>query len=263
MLIWIMQSLLLTTVLPLVAMSGSDLESVSHMSYDVTAEVRRLKVLTANIGAGDAYFYASSEVQDAFQTVISYLTLPRTHPPLLSLDLHLRSQQQDYNSPSNHSINNSGNSTGQSISLQIPFSSFDTPSPLNSTPSVRYNVKINRKTTLDRLYIYHHPTDLVEYPETSKFGFIGHLFVVDLEDWRNPARNFAYSQGEPRGTTGKRTMTCSVLLDKDGNEVPCYVSHATCAYQFSLLKEKKNLSISRPRYQSLPILRYKNGSHST
>ena len=27
--------------------------------------------------------------------------------------------------------------------------------------------------------------------------------------------------------------------------------------------KKKNLNISRPRYQSLPILRYKNGSHST
>ena len=195
--------------------------------------------------------------------MVSYLTLPCTCPPSLSLDLHLWSQQQDNNSPSSHSINNSGNSTGQSISLQIPFSSFDSPSPLNSTPSVWYNIKINRKTTLDRLYSYHHPTDLVEYPQTSKFGFIGHLFVVDLEDWHNPAWNFAYSQGEPQGTTGKQVMTCSVLLGKDGNKVPCYVSHATCVYQFFFFERKKNLSISRPRYQSLPIIQYENGLHST
>ena len=210
------------------------------MSHDITSQVGQLKVLMANIGVGDDYFYMSSEVKDTFQTIISYLTLPCTCPPLLSLDLCLQSQQQDYNSPSNHS-NNSGNSTSQLISLQIPFSSFDSLSSLNSMPSVQYNIKINCKTKLDRLYTYHHPTDIVEYPEISKFRFIRHFFVVDLEDWHNPAWNFTYSQGEPRGKTGKQTMNCSVLLDKDGNKVPCYVSHATCAFQFFFFFKEKEI----------------------
>ena len=50
------------TVFPLVAMSDSDLESVSHVLHDITLQVGQLKVLMANIGVGDTYFYVSSEV---------------------------------------------------------------------------------------------------------------------------------------------------------------------------------------------------------
>ncbi|KAJ7257624.1 hypothetical protein C8J57DRAFT_1074290 [Mycena rebaudengoi] len=45
--------------------------------------------------------------------------------------------------------------------------------------------------------------------------------------WFNPARNFVYSQGEPRGSTGKNLVFCDVLVDSRGNKVACKESHST------------------------------------
>ncbi|KAJ7122723.1 hypothetical protein C8R46DRAFT_1238174 [Mycena filopes] len=48
----------------------------------------------------------------------------------------------------------------------------ETPPPLQN---IRYNVKINTRTTLEKLYTHDIDT-LVEFPETSVSGSIGHLF---------------------------------------------------------------------------------------
>lgn len=92
----------------------------------------------------------------------------------------------------------------------------------------RYNVKINARTTLDVLYTYGLGASL-EYPETSKVGPIGHLFRIDLNSPHvSPARSFLYSQGEPRGSSGKKAVTCDVLVNGKGEKVLCKESHSTC-----------------------------------
>ncbi|KAF8200102.1 hypothetical protein BJ912DRAFT_898089 [Pholiota molesta] len=54
---------------------------------------------------------------------------------------------------------------------------------------------------------------------------------ADSVNWFNPARNFAYSQGSPNGSSGLKTVTCALLTDEDGNEVPCKESHSTsCSF---------------------------------
>ncbi|KAJ6474456.1 hypothetical protein C8R47DRAFT_709767 [Mycena vitilis] len=90
-------------------------------------------------------------------------------------------------------------------------------------------VKLNRETTLDILYTY--PVEaLVEYPETSAEGFVGHLFKIDPRNWSNPVLDTAYSRGKPAGQTiaGKEVFT-RILLESGTNEpVPCVLSHTTC-----------------------------------
>jgi hypothetical protein len=92
-----------------------------------------------------------------------------------------------------------------------------------------YDVKLNRETTLDILYRY--PADTVlEYPETSYSGFVGHLFRIDPKNWINPILNVVYSRGKPAGQTvaGKEVLT-EILVDAaTGQKVPCVLSHTTC-----------------------------------
>jgi hypothetical protein len=100
---------------------------------------------------------------------------------------------------------------------------------VTSTPlSAQYNVKMNRKTTLMKLYTY----DLgsyVEYPESSAQGPIGHLFRLDPANWKNPALDFVYSRGEPSGRTKEgEVIYCRLLTDSNGTEVPCQERHTTC-----------------------------------
>lgn len=99
---------------------------------------------------------------------------------------------------------------------------------------IRHNVKINRQTTLDTLYVYQ-PGVVVEYPETKANGRVGHLFEMDPGvEWYNPANSFAYSLGEPKGSrvgskSGHRgALTCTLLVDSQGSLVPVRESHATC-----------------------------------
>lgn len=107
-------------------------------------------------------------------------------------------------------------------------------------PVVRTNVKLNKCTILDKV-IFHPPGALVEYPETSRLGRIGHIFSMnlnsagDISDWFNPTHNFAYSQGEPRGSSGLKVVKCALLTDMDGNEVDCKESHSTCELQRLLI----------------------------
>ncbi|KAJ7259441.1 hypothetical protein C8J57DRAFT_951375, partial [Mycena rebaudengoi] len=90
------------------------------------------------------------------------------------------------------------------------------------------NVKLNHITTLEILYKYP-PGAVLEYPETSSTGCIGHLFQLDPDDWQNPAQNFVYSQGKPNGQTlDGKYVHVSVLVDSLGKKVPCVESHSTC-----------------------------------
>lgn len=112
---------------------------------------------------------------------------------------------------------------------RLPSQPLLSPSFETHSPTVRFNVFINRKTTLEKLYTYHASTT-VEYPETSSTGSVGHLLplIRSGTSWVNPARNIAYSQGEPRGTSGKNYVECPVLIDDSGKPVPCRTLHSTC-----------------------------------
>lgn len=103
------------------------------------------------------------------------------------------------------------------------------PSPTDPT-SIDYNIQINRQTTLNILY--HHPINaLVEYPETSENGRVGHIFTLDPSTWINPYLNFAYSLGGSHGSSKKGTsVAVSVLVDESGENVPCREMHTTCEY---------------------------------
>ncbi|KAF7981503.1 hypothetical protein HWV62_33057 [Athelia sp. TMB] len=96
--------------------------------------------------------------------------------------------------------------------------------------SVQENVFLNRKTTLARLYTYARGVN-VEYPTTDTGRPIGHLFEIDPNNWFNPRLSFAYSQGEPCGNQTSRNggdIFCALLVDKDGQRVPCKISQYTC-----------------------------------
>ena len=110
------------------------------------------------------------------------------------------------------------------------------PLPLPPTPSpqphlsmsIRHNVVLNRKTTLSTLYTYPLHTYL-EYPETTASGVVGHLFAMDPDQWLRPSLSFVYSLGRPSGFSKKGDIIyCPLLVDKGGDEVPCFESHSTC-----------------------------------
>jgi hypothetical protein len=88
-----------------------------------------------------------------------------------------------------------------------------TPSLCQTTSyKVDYNVQVTRQLTLSRLYTYH-PGTLVEYPETTAAGHIGHLFELDADNWITPTAAFAYSQGGPRGRSKKhQSLQCQLLV---------------------------------------------------
>ena len=98
-------------------------------------------------------------------------------------------------------------------------------------PTIQHDVFLNRKTTLNTLY--HYPLGaVVEYPETSSKGSIGHLFEISPDNWSNPRTNFVYSQGEPSGRTKSgSSIRCVLLTDIDGKEVPFREVHSTCMYK--------------------------------
>ncbi|KAF9061884.1 hypothetical protein BDP27DRAFT_1428444 [Rhodocollybia butyracea] len=90
---------------------------------------------------------------------------------------------------------------------------------------IETNVTVTQKCTVVRLYTYKAGTT-IKYPKTTEQGSVGHLFELDPEDWVNPSQAFAYSQGEPKGFL--RNRFCCILLDDQGESVPCYVRHSTC-----------------------------------
>lgn len=114
--------------------------------------------------------------------------------------------------------------------LSSPLSVLAPPTSNDTLLATRHNVYLNRKTILQTLYHYGIGTAL-EYPETSESAdcAIGHLFEMSPEDWINPCRSFAYSQGLPKGQSKpEEQIFCKLLVDDSGNEVPCRRSHTTC-----------------------------------
>ena len=72
---------------------------------------------------------------------------------------------------------------------------------------------------------------IVKYPKTSCHKPVGHLFEISPVEWVQPKLSFAYSLGAPMGqveTWNGQPIYCNLLVDKDGEWVPCQVSHATC-----------------------------------
>lgn len=97
--------------------------------------------------------------------------------------------------------------------------------------SVRTAVKLNRKTTLAKLYTYR-PGTSIEYPETGTDDgeTIGHLFHIDPLSWKRPSGDIVYSQGPPKGKSKPgEEVSIEVLVDNvTGEEVMCVKRHKTC-----------------------------------
>lgn len=112
--------------------------------------------------------------------------------------------------------------------IHIPAQFIEVPAPTE----VRKSVSINRKTKLSVLNVFDDISAHVEYPSTgTDTGAVGYLFRQDPNNWRNPANDFAYSQGKPGGRTKLgEDVFCAILVDEDGAQVPCIKSHATCMY---------------------------------
>lgn len=178
--------------------------------YDATDD---LKALAAFLNSGKR-LWLPQQHQRALQETLAYLST---------------SSESSLNilTP-NHTPQSTSTSSSPSVSNPKSSQSLD----FSYNPVVRTYVKLNRQTILEKV-IYHLPGVLVEYPETSMHGSIGHVFSMDdASQWINPAHNFAYSQGAPNGSSGAKAVYCALLTDEDGNEVPCKVSHSTCELFF-------------------------------
>lgn len=112
--------------------------------------------------------------------------------------------------------------------LTIPRTPHDSDSESIMPVKRSTNVKINRITTLEVLYEY--PVGyILEYPETSSTGSIGHLFCMDPDDWQDPTLNIAYSRGGNMGqTVSGASVKCDLLVDSTGKRVDCSERHTTC-----------------------------------
>ncbi|KAJ7508004.1 hypothetical protein B0H11DRAFT_2218004 [Mycena galericulata] len=118
--------------------------------------------------------------------------------------------------------------------LETPRPNIYVPHPLPDSPNYRdirtqeSGVKLTRETTLETLYRY--PIHaVVEYPETSSTGAVGHMFRIDPHNWHNPALDIAYSRGAPSGrTVAGKHVTVPVMHDSTGKLVPCIMRHTTC-----------------------------------
>ena len=88
------------------------------------------------------------------------------------------------------------------------------------------DVHVNHRVNLQKLF-QHQSGAVVEYPETSADGYVGHM---DPKEWSKPWLNFAYSQGPPKGCSRKdKPITYVLLVDPLGNMVPCQEYYSTCA----------------------------------
>ncbi|KAG6836008.1 hypothetical protein H0H93_012315 [Arthromyces matolae] len=129
------------------------------------------------------------------------------------------------------------------VSTQFLQPASTTPSPYSTPPrssrqsspqqvftvDKQHSVQLNRQTILSTLYTYHDPQAYVEYPETNFGNPVGHLFRRDPKAWHVPSHDFAYSLGEPSGSTeiGK-PKTCPLFKDSKGKLIPTKISHFTC-----------------------------------
>ena len=122
-----------------------------------------------------------------------------------------------------------------SISSVLPAPRHDVVSPqLAHGPTTKFNVRINRVTVADVVY-YNQEGHVLEYPETSKQGSIGHLLAVDPGKWEDPCQNIVYARGTPSGSSrvGEK-VRCELLRDQSGTPVPCRRFQTTCMLFLSL-----------------------------
>lgn len=182
-------------------------------------ETERLKIIASALEKHQRILVPDN-LTGVFDQAYQFLSAYRTPSP--SPDVY-----------SSHATDEGGDRAGELSSRSLPpqtisqLSSPVAPASPSANPSVTYNVRLSNKTTLDALYTYA-PGVVLEYPQTHKSGTIGHLFHMS-QPWYNPARNFVYSQGEPRGASGRsKTIFIPFLVDEDGKEVPCQESHSTC-----------------------------------
>ncbi|PPQ84978.1 hypothetical protein CVT25_010531 [Psilocybe cyanescens] len=96
-------------------------------------------------------------------------------------------------------------------------------------PEASTLIRINRKTTLSKLYTFKDVGAYIEYPETHPTNPVGYMFRQDVKEWWNPTRGFVYSLGMPSGRTKfGEEVYCDLLVDGTGTKVPCYNRHSTC-----------------------------------
>ena len=118
---------------------------------------------------------------------------------------------------------------------------------------IHHNIQINRQTTLETVYYYTLNT-LLEYPETSADGSVGHVFTLDPQEWINPVLNFAYSLGGSHGMSQKyKTIKVGALVDASGDQVPCREMHTTCKSIILFRFRSLMFPYLRPGLQSLSI----------
>lgn len=187
-------------------------ESPFHMPSSATKEnVRPQLDLLSTLSGLSESTQAPSVVKHALDLAVSYFTsignIPPMPPSSQPIPLHAQLSLSGPTPPG------------------LPLSRADSEIP------TRQNVQLNRQTTLETVYYYPVNT-LVEYPETSVNGRIGHIFSLDPLNWINPVLNFAYSLGGSHGMSQRdRSVTTALLVDDLGDPVPCRESHTTCMYQ--------------------------------
>ncbi len=107
---------------------------------------------------------------------------------------------------------------------------------ITATPSrVEEDYRLNRQTTLSRLYVFDEIDAYVEYPECHETHPVGYLFRCNLDNWLNPTRNFAYSLGLPSGTTRQSRQGGLINVrplknSLTGKSVACIEHHSTCKH---------------------------------
>lgn len=156
---------------------------------NVTTELRDL---AAFLNTQNSSIWAPREVQEALLRAVTFFSQSQSHS---NSQEPLPSQRQ------------------LSLAQQQP-------------PAVQYNVQINRKTVLDKLYVYPSFNSPLDYPETSTEANTGHPPTADPNEWLNPARNVVYSLGHPCGMSG--IVHCPLLVDNNDVKVPCRVLYSTC-----------------------------------
>ncbi|KAH9483415.1 hypothetical protein JR316_0002881 [Psilocybe cubensis] len=193
---------------------STGLHAQSNDQQDIYTDSSELfGVLRNLLGQPNVPNQVPSTVISCAKNLVSYL---QSH---ISSESHLSSHEHIYLPSTVNTIS--------TTDLNADMSSVDV-----NQPQKQDNIQLNRKTRLSTLYTYGSANAIIEYPETSEQG-VGYLMPADLTgDRLNPAQNSAYSLGPPNGSStagpNGKPITCKLLTDQDGNEVPCRVTHFTC-----------------------------------
>ncbi|KII83539.1 hypothetical protein PLICRDRAFT_32876 [Plicaturopsis crispa FD-325 SS-3] len=187
-------------------MGPLDIRHLAPGEYDIKAELEAL----ASVARGADRVPAPSSVKAALAVLSDYVSsaYPELQPLANSDTRLLRPPRRP------------------SVEIRPP----TPPPPLPSmmvVNSVGQNVQVTQRISVDTLFRYA-PGAVIEYPQTSVDGYIGHLFTLDPTDWRNPIAmlSFAYSLGPPNGSA-REDVYCRLLPNSHGHRVPCIETHLT------------------------------------